>query len=96
MVNTKKTVRKEPRCPMCTFRTADDNIMKAHIVECGLQQIEQRIPCSICSFTTCNTINMLRVHTDRQDPVSADVFVTLSKSIDTVSPKSPYSHSDTE
>ncbi len=65
MVNTKLTPRKDPKCPMCPFRTSDPEAMRAHLVVCGLQRMERRLTCDECAYTTEKSSNLTR-HNDRR------------------------------
>ena len=64
MANTKKTKRKDPKCPMCPFRTSDPEAMRAHLVVCGLQKMERRLKCDECKYETEKSSNLTR-HKDR-------------------------------
>ena len=64
MANTKKTKRKDPKCPMCPFRTSDPEAMRAHLVVCGLQKMERRLKCDECNYETEKSSNLTR-HKDR-------------------------------
>ncbi|MEW8545664.1 MAG: C2H2-type zinc finger protein [Candidatus Thiodiazotropha sp.] len=64
MANTKKTKRKDPKCPMCPFKTSDPEAMRAHLVVCGLRKMEKRFKCDECSYETDKSSNLMR-HKDR-------------------------------
>ena len=60
MVNTKITPRKDPKCPMCPYRTSDPEAMRAHLVTCGLDKMEKRLSCEDCSYVTEKQSNLTR------------------------------------
>ena len=58
----KTTPRKEQKCPMCKFRSFDLEVMKKHITDCGLRQLERRYICDRedCDFATNKLGNLTR------------------------------------
>ncbi|XP_021343510.1 uncharacterized protein LOC110454062 [Mizuhopecten yessoensis] len=80
MVKTKSTPRKQ--CPMCSFRADDLDVMRNHILECGLETMEKKtLACPDCSYKTFRAANMTRHrkrHTDSTGNVCKDVSTTLA------------------
>lgn len=65
MPKVKLTPRKvsKMKCPMCPYRTETPDIMKTHLVSCGLQMIDRKpIKCTLCPFKTTKMV-YLRRHT---------------------------------
>lgn len=58
--NTKTTPRKDPKCPMCPFRTPDTEAMKAHLVLCGMNKMEKALKCDHCDYRTEKSGNLKR------------------------------------
>ena len=60
MVNTKITPRKDPKCPMCPYRTSDPEAMRAHLVVCGMEKMERKFKCGDCDYETDKSSNLQR------------------------------------
>lgn len=60
MVNTKVTPRKDPKCPMCPFRSADKEAMRAHLVVCGMNKMERTYKCASYDYATDKNSNLQR------------------------------------
>ncbi|XP_069107411.1 uncharacterized protein [Argopecten irradians] len=80
MAKTKTTPVK--KCPMCTFRTANIDDMKEHILKCGIETMEKKtLSCPKCSYKTFRPTNMTR-HQKRHD-ATGDVPKAAGKSLNT-------------
>lgn len=60
MAKTKVTPRKEPKCPMCPFRSSVTEAMRAHIVLCGMRKMEMALKCDQCDYVTNKSGNLQR------------------------------------
>ncbi|XP_069110295.1 uncharacterized protein [Argopecten irradians] len=91
MAKTKTTPVK--KCPMCTFRTANIDDMKEHILKCGIETMEKKtLSCPKCSYKTFRPTNMTR-HQKRHD-ATVDVPKAAGKSLNTaLSSKNSEAHS---
>ena len=52
--------KKEQKCPMCPFRTADSEVMRDHLVQCGLRKMEKALKCNECEYVTDKSGNLSR------------------------------------